>query len=217
MIILALDLGNFTSSLALLKDGEILHSEHSDVFRGQDVTLLPKIQGILHDHDLAFSDLSCVAATTGPGSFTGIRVALATAQGIGFAAKVAAVGIPTMDLVMAGLAGQFEAGQKVLVLLESLRLELYAQLFNGTGQALGPPITLAPEDIAQEAKYEGAVCVGNGAKHMAAHGFEVRDYMPKAVEIAEFTATLAHDQYAHYPCFPVYGRGADTSMPKKKG
>tara|TARA_R110002111_G_scaffold219771_1_gene281934 strand:+ start:116 stop:814 length:699 start_codon:yes stop_codon:yes gene_type:complete len=214
MNILAFDLANFSSSFALMKQGKVVFSEHSKEFRGQDVTLLPKLQKVLADHGLAFQELDRVVTTRGPGSFTGIRVALATAQGIAFSIGKSALGLDSFSWVLKTYPKEIPSGQPVLVLLESLRLELYGQLFTAAGEGVGAPFSASPEDIAQNPTYKKALCLGNGAFHLIEYGFQVDPFMPQATQLAEFASTLFEKELEHYPCLPLYVRDADTSKAK---
>ncbi len=210
MNILAFDLANFSSSFALMKQGRIVFFEHTEEFRGQDVTLLPKLQKVFSDNDLTFQGLDRLVATRGPGSFTGIRVALATAQGISFAAEKPALGVDSFLWVLKSYLREFSPSQPILVLLESLRLELYGQLFTVEGEAVSAPFSLSPEDISKNALYKKALCVGNGAFHMKEYDFQVDNFMPQASHLAEFAATISEKELEHYPCLPLYVRDADT-------
>ena len=212
MNILAIDLANFSSSLALIVEGHLIFSEYSDVFRGQDVTLLPKIKDILEKEGIRFEDLDRLVSTTGPGSFTGIRVALATLQGLSFAANVPTYGINSFEWVIKTYPKPLP--DKTLVLLESKRLELYGQLFDKSGSALGEAFSLSPENIALDARYKGALCIGNGAHHMKAFSANVEGFMPQAHHLAAFALTLSKDDQEKYPCHPVYVRDADTGTSK---
>jgi tRNA threonylcarbamoyladenosine biosynthesis protein TsaB len=211
MNILALDLANFASSLALMKDGKVVYAAHQAEFRGQDIELIPKLKSLLEKHGLRFQDLDCLVTTTGPGSFTGIRVALATVQGLSLAADIPALGLPTFEVVRKTYS--LQTSQEILVLLESLRLEVYGQLYDVTGKAKGPAFSLAPAQIAQRPDLKQALCIGNGALHMAAFGLDVDPFMPQASDLAALTATIQTETFLDYPCTPVYIRDADTTKP----
>ncbi len=80
MAILAFECANFTLSLALMTNRHTVFFDDFQELRGQDQVLLPKIEGLLDKADLSFQDLDLIVTTTGPGSFTGIRLALAEAS-----------------------------------------------------------------------------------------------------------------------------------------
>lgn len=214
MNILAFDLANFSSSFALIKQGKVIFSEYSKEFRGQDITLLPKLQKVLADHDLTFQDLDRVVTTRGPGSFTGIRVALATAQGIAFSLGKTALGIDSFSWVLKTYPKRTLSTQPILVLLESLRLELYGQFFTAEGETVGAPFSLSPDDIANNASYKEALCIGNGASHIKGYGFQVDPFMPQATHLAEIASIIPEKELGDYPCLPLYVRDADTSKAK---
>tara|TARA_R110002095_G_scaffold36908_1_gene34419 strand:- start:72 stop:728 length:657 start_codon:yes stop_codon:yes gene_type:complete len=214
MNILAFDLANFSSSIALIKGGEIVFSEHNEAFRGQDITLLPKLQKLLTEHNLTFQDLDRLVTTRGPGSFTGIRVALATAQGLSFAADRPALGIDSFSWVMKTYLKEVNPAQSVLVLLASLRLELYGQLFTKEGEAVGTAFSLSPEDIAKTPAFKGALCLGNGAHHMKAHDFKIDSFMPQGIQLAKLALDIPEIDFEQYPCLPLYVREADTTKAK---
>lgn len=67
--------------------------------RGQAERLVPMVAEVLGRAGLAFGDLARVVVTVGPGSFTGIRVGLATARGLGLALGVPVLGVSTLDVL----------------------------------------------------------------------------------------------------------------------
>ena len=97
MNILAFELANFSCSIALSVKGEVVAFHQSDEYKGQDATLIPQINHMLIHNGLSFQQLDRIVTTTGPGSFTGIRVALATAQGLELAASVPAFALNSLE------------------------------------------------------------------------------------------------------------------------
>ena len=215
MLCLAFDLANFQSSLALVRKHvripmrkhvhkyehepvlkpEVLFSEHSHEFRGQDVTLLPRIEELLAKQGLSFFDLDLLVSTTGPGSFTGIRVALATLQGLSLASHVPCVGICSFDWVhqasLNSLQRNTEKTKKAAftpplisyVILESKREELYVQRYEYSyedsmcekGVKSGQAVMLTPQEILEDLKKKcphvldkDVLLMGNGAHHVIA-------------------------------------------------
>jgi tRNA threonylcarbamoyladenosine biosynthesis protein TsaB len=108
--------------------------------------LMPMLIDLLSEACLRFDDVDRIAVTTGPGSFTGIRVALAVAHGLALATSARVVGVPVFDVVAAS-ALPIET-DRLLVVLESKRPELFVQLFRRDGRATSPPSTIAPEQLA---------------------------------------------------------------------
>ena len=95
--------------------------------RGQDARLIPMIVDLLEKLNIPFSALDKIAVTKGPGSFTGARVGLATARGIGLAASVPVVGVDRFAIYHALHKG---GGQNILVVITSKRAELFCKYFS---------------------------------------------------------------------------------------
>lgn len=162
----ALEVSTRISSVALLD--LITGDELAEVPLPNDwessVTLIPALETLLKDKDLNPEDLAAVAVATGPGSFTGIRVGLATAEGLCLPGNLLAFGIPTLD----GLAENLRAGEmlgEALCLIDAQRGEVFAghyQIEAETIKELDPPAILAIGQLESVLK-ERAWVVGPGA------------------------------------------------------
>lgn len=162
MLLLALDTSTRQASVALC-DEERLYGEYTwHVGNNHSVELLERIQRLLAECGVSMSALDGVAVATGPGSFNGVRVAVATAKTLAFALRKPLVGIGTLDV---GAAQHQEWPGFVCSLLEAGRSELYAAcyLFDGqesvglvTYQAhrLGDYQVCSPQDLAQYVREE---------------------------------------------------------------
>jgi tRNA threonylcarbamoyladenosine biosynthesis protein TsaB len=104
--------------------------EHME--RGQDARLMPMVVAALAQAGHAFSDLDRIAVTRGPGSFTGVRVGLAAARGIGLAAGKPVIGIDRFAIYKALFAS---ADKNLLVVINSKRAELFCRFFTARGEA----------------------------------------------------------------------------------
>jgi tRNA threonylcarbamoyladenosine biosynthesis protein TsaB len=113
------------------------------MLHGQVESLLPMIDAAMREAGLDVAALDLVAVTTGPGSFTGIRVGLAAARGIALAAGLPMIGV-TSFAATAAVARVAAPEGAMLTALESRRADLYVQMFDGNGQPLGTPAALQP-------------------------------------------------------------------------
>jgi tRNA threonylcarbamoyladenosine biosynthesis protein TsaB len=96
-------------------------------------TLLPAIAALLAEREMSVGDVAAFAISIGPGSFTGLRVGLATLKGLAFGTTRKAVAVPTL----AALAQEAPAGEgPVVAALDARRGEIYAAAFEETGAAL---------------------------------------------------------------------------------
>lgn len=149
MKILALETSGVYCSVALLRDGA-LFSQHELAARRHGERLLPMMEAVLAQGDLSLAELDAIAFGQGPGSFTGVRIAAAVAQGVAFGAGLPVVGIST-------LAGLAHAGwrhhrqSRILAAVDARIGELYWGLFDveGPGQVrpLGGESVSAPETV----------------------------------------------------------------------
>ena len=98
MRVLAMDTALGACSAAVLDTvyGGIIAAVSQPMARGQAEALMPLVQRVMNDASLAFADIDRIAVTTGPGSFTGLRVGIAAARGIALAAGRPIVGLTTL-------------------------------------------------------------------------------------------------------------------------
>ncbi len=125
----------------------VLGAEHRPITHGQAEALLPMVDGMLRRAGFAAAALDVVAVVTGPGSFTGIRVGLAAAQGIALALERPLIGVTGFEAAVAMLVAD-PTDCCLLVALESRRADLYVQIFDAAGCPLGRPAAVLPEALA---------------------------------------------------------------------
>jgi tRNA threonylcarbamoyladenosine biosynthesis protein TsaB len=104
--------------------------ERLETERGQAEFLVPMIQSVMQKANVGFADLDLIAVTIGPGSFTGVRIGLATARALSLASGKPLVGISTLELLLAqsGVTGD------ALVLVDTKRDDFYGQVFGSAAQ-----------------------------------------------------------------------------------
>ena len=179
MIILGLDTATSTASVALVEDGELVAEESYDKSikprqgsanhsnGNHSEILLSLIQSVLHRGKISLTDLSGLAVSIGPGSFTGLRVALATVKGIAYDSGLPVVGVSTLH---ASAARVSDHEGTIGSLLDARKQEVYAAIYRRQGQTLTP---LSEEQVCsigaaiETLRATGAVnpvVVGDGAK-----------------------------------------------------
>ena len=115
---------------------------------GQAEALLPMVESAMGAARLAAATLDLITVTTGPGSFTGIRVGLAAAKGIALGLGVPLFGVTSFEAVAAACEAD-PIGRFLLVALDSRRADLYIQLFDPARHALGSPAAVLPEALTE--------------------------------------------------------------------
>ena len=101
----------------------IAHAE-IEARRQSNTQLIPRIDALLAENGIARGDIACVCVGRGPGSFTGVRIAMATAKGIASALEVGLVGVSSLDAVAWGV-WEFGARGEVAVVADAMRKEVY--------------------------------------------------------------------------------------------
>ncbi len=187
--ILAIETSSELASVALAHDGRIIAREASGV-QTHSQTVLPMVQQLLSEADIALARCDAIAFGAGPGSFTGVRTACGVAQGLAFGAGLPVVPVVTL-LAMAQGCRDAGGADDVLVLLDARMDEVYwAQYRYQDGwQTVLPPALSAPAGVMPVG--QPLVC-GNGliayASVFDAFPFAAdarRDVMPHAHQIAQ--------------------------------
>jgi len=161
MLILALDTTTPAGSCALAADGIVLREEASDVSRPPAERLPSDLMAILERSDLTLADVDAFAVATGPGSFTGLRIGIATMQGLAFAAGKPLVGVSGLDAL--ARIGELEAaGDRVATWVDAWRGEVYAALYSG-GREIEAPVVAAPENLLSRLDGAPTLFIGGGA------------------------------------------------------
>jgi tRNA threonylcarbamoyladenosine biosynthesis protein TsaB len=145
---------------------KVIALESQAMQRGHAEALMPLIARVMDEAGIAFTALDRIAVTTGPGSFTGLRVGLSAARGIALAADRPAVGVTTLAAFAAPIVG-LGLARPVLSAIDARHDQVYFQVVKGDGSLLVRP-NVAPIDEALRATEFGAPhLVGNAAAILA--------------------------------------------------
>lgn len=169
MRILAIDAATPVAGVALSVDHRLVAERFLDHKKNHSQFLLPMIAALLQETETSLSDLDALAVTIGPGSFTGLRIGLATAKGLSLAAGLPVIPVSTL----ATLAHNFAAGSHLVVpVLNARKHEVYAGFFrvqSSFPEAVAPEQALSPAEAAaaikqlQRTLHLSAVCMpGDG-------------------------------------------------------
>jgi tRNA threonylcarbamoyladenosine biosynthesis protein TsaB len=164
MLILAIDTALDACAAGVLDTdaGKMIAQESQAMKRGHAEALMPLIGRVIKDAGIAFTALARIAVTTGPGSFTGLRVGLSAARGIALAADKPVVGLTTLTAYAAPIVSQ-NGEQPVIAAIDARHDHVYFQVVSGNGNPLIRP-RVAPIEEALAASRFGAVhLVGNAA------------------------------------------------------
>ncbi|MGE5404415.1 MAG: tRNA (adenosine(37)-N6)-threonylcarbamoyltransferase complex dimerization subunit type 1 TsaB [Candidatus Saccharibacteria bacterium] len=169
MVLLAIDTATPVAGVALADENKILYEITANLGFNHSRTILRMVESMLDMAGVRLGEVDVLAVTTGPGSFTGLRIGLATAKGLAMASVKPIIGIPTLD----ALAYNYSwASPLVCPILNARKGEVYTAFYRG-GKEFAERVTdymaLSPEDLAVKVrdiiKQEGAshiVFTGDG-------------------------------------------------------
>ena len=165
LTLLGFDTATTACSVALWAGGEVISHRRIEAGGRHAETLVPMLREVAAEGDTMLAAVDRFAVTIGPGSFTGIRIGLATARGLALALKRPLIGLSTLEVLAAGVP-EPERDWPILAALDAGRGRLYAQLFDRSLQALSAPEALdteaLPSLVAAAGTSEPVVVVGTG-------------------------------------------------------
>jgi tRNA threonylcarbamoyladenosine biosynthesis protein TsaB len=208
LIVLGLDTCLGACSAAVLRGGEIIAGRSEPMTRGHQERLAPMVRDVMREANIAFADLDRIGVTVGPGSFTGLRVGLAFAKGLGLALDRTCVGVGTLEALAFGLDGVTASA------IDAGRGNLYLQIFEAGAALTAPDILNLTDATARLIE----VCGGRDLTLVGPGAPLLRDAAPEARPIGldapspEVVARLAA-KASLAPATPLYLRPPDA-LPK---
>jgi tRNA threonylcarbamoyladenosine biosynthesis protein TsaB len=168
MLILAIDTALDACAAAVLdaEAGNVIARESQAMKRGHAEALMPLIGRVVAASGTAFASLGRIAVTTGPGSFTGLRVGLSAARGIALAANIPVVGVTTLAAYAAPIVSQ-NAEHAVVSAIDARHDHIYLQVVSGNGSALVRPRVAPIAEALNTWRFGAPHLVGNAAALLA--------------------------------------------------
>jgi tRNA threonylcarbamoyl adenosine modification protein YeaZ len=191
-VVLAIDTAAPRLQLALLRPDGSVDTSIDDIATGHAEILFARIATLLARNGLAYENLDRIAVTTGPGSFTGLRIGLSAARGLGLALKLPVIGVPSLLAISLAAPKHLP----VAVLLDARREEAYFQRFIPGAPDETPAIL--PMEAARGLVPPGATLIQSPFVDIAL--------------LAQFAATA---DPAAFPPNPSYIRDADAKPQEK--
>jgi tRNA threonylcarbamoyladenosine biosynthesis protein TsaB len=158
--VLAVDTTTERGSVAVTEDDCVRGEVRLASSEGHSRRLLPAVDFLLHSLGLRPGDVEAFAVTTGPGSFTGLRVGLSTVQGLALGAGRPCLGMSALDVLAARIAGTAPAS---VALMDAYRGEVYGAVYDAEGSMVGRASAERPEVLIARTP-AAAAFVGDGAQ-----------------------------------------------------
>jgi len=218
MIVLALDTTTPSGSCAIVRDGMLLRDAAGDGAQSQAARLPRDLMRLLDGSGLTLPDVDAFAVATGPGSFTGVRVGIATMQGLAFAARKPLFGVSALD-ALARTAGP---GGRIATWIEAWRGDVFAAMYDGDAE-IGPPAIGSPAELLSgyppgPLRFIGGGAVSHWAQIRALRGADATLASPPAPLLAGTIGRVASGRAAagERPppgdIRPLYVRRPDTAL-----
>ena len=162
-MLLSMDSSAVTASVALTDGDNVIKSEFVNSGLTHSETLLPMITRIMDGHK--YSELDGIAITAGPGSFTGVRIGVATVKGLAFNDDIPCYSVSTLEAIACNF---LDKDTVVCAVMDARRMQFYNALFrvkNGNVERLCDDRAISIDDLREDVKqYENVVIAGDGAK-----------------------------------------------------
>ncbi|MHC1546950.1 tRNA (adenosine(37)-N6)-threonylcarbamoyltransferase complex dimerization subunit type 1 TsaB [Phyllobacterium sp. K27] len=214
MKLLALDTAANLCSVAILDavSGTMLAQISEDIGKGHAERLMAIIEQAVADAGITINEIGKVVTSIGPGSFTGVRVGVATARGLALALHCPAIGISTLA-ALAYDARKALPDRPILVVIDARRDEFYAQFFAEDGIAASDPMIVPLPAIIERIANQGQNLVIAGSASSL-----VNATLDRPLDVASTMATGTIDAFAQLGMqsqdtalpSPLYLRGLDV-------
>jgi tRNA threonylcarbamoyladenosine biosynthesis protein TsaB len=216
MNILALDTSMGACSAAVLRsDGaeQTLFVRLEPMARGHAEALMPMVAETMAEAALPFGELDLIAATLGPGSFTGVRIAIAAARGLALVTKAKLFG--TDSVTVMAKAAAVHLGEPFAMAVDARRDMIYFGLYDETARKLEGPILVTPGDAAKMLPANLHIAIGSGAVLLADAGARldrpIEAMKPELQPSAAALARIAFESGETTPVLrPLYLRPPDA-------
>jgi tRNA threonylcarbamoyladenosine biosynthesis protein TsaB len=166
--ILSIDTSTETAQVCLAANGVLAGSRINENQKDHASFLQPAIKELLDEASAGYTDLVAVSVSNGPGSYTGLRVGLASAKGLCYALQLPLITIGTLELMAASAIEQVksaDSGTLFCPMIDARRMEVFAAVYNGQLEELAAPaaIILQNDSFTEYLEQQSVIFTGTGA------------------------------------------------------
>ena len=226
MVVLAIETVTPLGSTAVWHDG-CTWARTGDGITPHAVSLPGAWMSTLADANVGIDDVDRLVVVAGPGSFTGVRIGMASAQGLALTRGWSVMPVPTLDAMAECWRAPHDGtpARAVIACLDGLRGEVFAREFHFDGVTMEPqgdPVVVTPDALTWSAFGAGVSLVGSGAvKHADVFRSRVDDITdvpePIAAGAARLAARGAVAEVAPHALRPLYVRRPDVELARERG
>ncbi|MCP4522579.1 MAG: tRNA (adenosine(37)-N6)-threonylcarbamoyltransferase complex dimerization subunit type 1 TsaB [Cytophagales bacterium] len=220
--ILSIETSTPICSIAIHQEGILLDYQDLNGEKSHSEQLTLMIEDLLKKHNMTFQDLSAIAVSSGPGSYTGLRIGTSTAKGLCFALDIPLISVSTLEAI----AYQVEDSNALICpLLDARRMEVYCMLLDKEHKALDKPYAkiIDESSFAEELSQQEIIFVGNATeKCVEVIQHENAIFRNNVLPSARSMGKIAFEKYtketfedvAYFE--PFYLKAPNITTPKKK-
>ncbi len=150
----ALSLNGNQVSIKEINSDLYVHGERLNLF----------IEDVLQEAKIEMQDLNAVSISSGPGSYTGLRIGISSVKGLCYGLGIPLISIPTLDSLYA-VGREKHMGQSICIMLDARRMEVYSQVWS-TNSSVMKQLSADVLDEGSYAEFDPFVCVGDGCEKM---------------------------------------------------
>lgn len=217
--ILVLDSAGAGCSVGVLAAGQrFVISER--MAGGQAERLMPMVEAVIRDAGLSYSDIDAIVTTVGPGAFTGIRIGVSAAKGLGLALDRPVYGLSSLQALALQFVTEKKPENGVAVILETKRADLYFQQFTASGLALSEPVALMASEMVKKINQDFFIvgdAIDRFCKETGLYGercVKGFDQVDAGFVASDFQCSFNSQRY-FTPPNPLYLSGAHITQSKK--
>lgn len=228
LVILALDTTTRAGSVAVAREGRLLHQTSGDPALTHGQRLPGDMMAALAGAGVGVGDLNLLAVASGPGSFTGLRVGVAAVQGLAMARGLKVVPVSTLEALARAAEVQEGTGEAIAAWIDGQRGEVFAALYGAAGPTTTrPPMAGNPDAVleawALPAGDRPIVFIGDGAiryRALLATRLGTRARVLEPPALAPIIARIAFEEpqraIAPHAVVPIYVRRPDAELARER-
>lgn len=221
MKILAIDTSSSVCSVALLEDDKLIDKNELNDGKTHSENLMPLLDELLKRNKMNIEEINLIAVCSGPGSFTGIRIGVASIKPIAEILNVKVASVTSLET----LAKNVENSETIVSMIDARNNQVYCGIFdkdyNKKEDYLADDINIVIENLK---KYNNIICVGNGAilhKEILKTNLSNVEFIENNLQTAENTGKIGYKKYLENDLcnadtiIPIYLRKSQAERMKK--
>lgn len=205
--ILNIDTATETAHVSLAQNGVVLHQLVNQTQKDHAGFVQPAAEQLIKEANISFTDVAAIAVTAGPGSYTGLRVGMASAKGLSFALNKPFIALNTLAVMAkAAILQQQDATWHYCPMIDARRMEVFTAMYKHSLEEVIPPcaVILAKNSFEQELQTKKIVFFGSGAaKWQALMQHHSNILFTQITALPQAMASLSFNNYINKQFFDV--------------